>query len=259
MSTARPQSSYLVCANQRSGTHVLCDALTDTGVAGTPEEYFLAVDESVPSAWSAAWEKGPYGRKHGAADRESYLDLVYRLGSTPNGVFGAKMMWNNVKWAVAKFHQMPRFAVLTRAEVFHEAFPGLRVINVTRRDRVRQAVSWARIAKGGPYVVRADRPAPPVAEEPEYDFALIHALEGLIVEGERGWRELFAELGLAPFDVVYEDLVSTDGYERTIRGVLDHLEVEIPADVALAPRTMKQSDEINEDWVARYTAERTRR
>jgi hypothetical protein len=31
---------------------------------------------------------------------------------------------------------------------------------------------------------------------------LISGLEGLIVEGERGWRELFDELGLTPYQVL---------------------------------------------------------
>ena len=49
---------------------------------------------------------------------------------------------------------------------------------------------------------------------------LIGDLEALIIEGERGWRELYAELGVIPYEVVYEDLVSEEGFEQTVRGVL---------------------------------------
>ena len=37
-----PMSAYLVCATPRSGSTLLCRALTATGVAGRPEEYFEA-------------------------------------------------------------------------------------------------------------------------------------------------------------------------------------------------------------------------
>jgi LPS sulfotransferase NodH len=241
--------SYLVCANQRSGTTLLGRALADTGVAGRPEEYFLAVDEVQQPGWRC-WEEGIFA--NGAVDREAYLRIVSDLGTTPNGVFGAKLMWNNVRWAVAKFRELPQFSGLDRASVFHTAFPDLHVVNVTRRDRVRQAVSWARAAQDGLWVTSDDEPAVP-AGRPEYDFELIGNLVGLIDEGERGWRELYTELGLTPCEVVYEDLLTDDGYEKAVRDVLEHLELDLPGDVGVPrPRTRRQSDDVNEAWVARY-------
>jgi trehalose 2-sulfotransferase len=234
---------------------MLCRALTDTGVVGRPEEYFLSVDEAAQPEWKC-WEEGFFGFLAANGDRESYLEGVYRVGTTPNGIFGAKLMWNNVRWALAKFGEMPRFAGLTRAEVFHSAFPDLHVIHLTRRDRARQAVSWARAAHDGVWVVSDDEPAAPVAAA-AYDFELISNLEALIIEGENGWRSLFTELGVVPHEVVYEDFVTEAGYERTLRGIAAHLglddaELQIPP-----PRTLRQSDRVNESWLARYRDERT--
>jgi trehalose 2-sulfotransferase len=253
-----PTTSYVVCASQRSGTTMLCRALTDTGIAGRPDEYFLAVDQQELPGWQC-WEDGPFGRAHNARDREHYLEIVYDLGSTPNGIFGAKLMWNNVAWAVARFQEMPRFGGLDRAAVFHAAFPDLHVVHVTRRDRVRQAVSWARMAQDGVWVVSDDEPARPTRTL-QYDFDLISGLEGLIVDGERGWRELFDELGLTPYEVVYEELVTEDGYRRAVLGVLEHLGLDTRGITAPpSPRTHRQSDELNEAWVVRYTSERLAR
>jgi trehalose 2-sulfotransferase len=248
---APPRSSYLVCANQRSGTTLLCRALTDTGIAGRPEEYFLAVDEVEQPGWRV-WEEGFFGNS--AVDREDYLRIVFELGSTANGVFGAKLMWNNVRWALDKFRELPRFAGLDRAAVFRTAFPDLHVVNVTRRDRVRQAVSWARAAQEGVWVTSADEPPVPTGR-PEYDFELIGNLVGLIEEGERGWRELYAELGLTPCEVVYEDLVTDDGYERAVRAVLEHLGLELGDITMPRPRAHRQSDALNDEWVTRYNEE----
>lgn len=180
---------------------------------------------------------------------------MYRLGSTPNGVFAAKLMWNNLSWALAKFREIPRFAGLDSAEVLHAAFPDLRVIHVTRHDRVRQAVSWARMAQDGVWVVSDDEPAVPT-DRPHYNFELIAGLERLIAEGEHSWRALYAELELTPYEVVYEDLDRGNGLELTIREVLDHLQVD-SRDVPIPrPRTRRQADDLNEVWVTRYNEER---
>jgi LPS sulfotransferase NodH len=130
------------------------------GVAGCPQEYFLAEDPAkLPDYWRF-WEEGPYAAGHDVSDRASYLSLVYRLGTTPNGVFGAKIHWNTLRWALAKFSEMPRFAGLDRGAMLRTAFPGLRVVDVTRRDQVRQAVSWARMAQDGMWVDLVGQPEP---------------------------------------------------------------------------------------------------
>ena len=117
-------------------------------VVGRSREYFLAGDPAKLPDWRF-WEEGPYAAGPDVSGRESYLCLAYRLGSTPNGVFGAKIHWNCLRWALAKFSEMPCFAGLDRAAILRTAFPGLRVVDVTRRDRIRQAVSWARMAQDG--------------------------------------------------------------------------------------------------------------
>lgn len=97
-----PERSLLICGNQRSGTTMLCRALADTGVCGRPDEYFLAEDAAQLPDWRF-WEEGFIGVQHGAKDREDCLRIVYGLGTTANDVFAAKLMWNDVPWAVRKF------------------------------------------------------------------------------------------------------------------------------------------------------------
>jgi len=256
-----PKASYLVCASPRSGTELLCRGLAGTGVAGRPQEYFLAEDPAKLPGWGF-WEEGPFAAGHEVSGRESYLALAYRLGSTPNGVFGAKIHWNTLRWALAKFSELPRFASLDRAAILRTAFPGLRVVDVTRRDRVRQAVSWARMAQDGMWVAPVGQPEPawpPPTGPPRYDYELIAALEALIAEGETGWRQLYGELGLTPHQVIYEELSSPAGYEPAIRGVLAHLGLAAYQGPIPAPQTRRQSSDLNEAWVAAYLTDRTSR
>lgn len=229
----RPTSSYLICANQRSGSTLLCRALSYTGVAGHPEEYFLTGDsKDFPPGW-AFWERSPLARRHAVNDRDAYLELVESVGSTSNGVFGAKLMWNYLPRVVAMLQEVPRLSGLDRVAVLRAAFPGLRAVHLRRRDLVRQAVSWARAAQDGVWVVSNDEPARPIGS-PTYDFQFIAALESLLVKGETGWRGLYQELAIVPYEVVYEDLSTDEGYSEAIRGILRHLGLD-DANVPLTP------------------------
>ena len=110
------------------------------------------------------------------------------------------------------------------------------------------------MAQDGVWVVSDDEPAAPT-RAPHYDFNLIRGLEGLIIEAEQGWREFFSELGVVPYDVVYEELTDPAGYDRIVRGVLDHLGLaDVPTQIP-RPRTRRQADALNEEWTLRYVSE----
>ena len=109
--------SYLVCATPRSGSTLLCETLSKTGVAGNPREFFEACrrpacragrwttspGSTTPrrSRWSRAPRRTappPYSRparrrRLRRAPREGRA----RWGATPNGVFGAKIMWAHLE------------------------------------------------------------------------------------------------------------------------------------------------------------------
>jgi trehalose 2-sulfotransferase len=196
------------------------------------------------------WEQSQLARSHGVTDREAYLTLVYRLGSTSNGVFGAKLMWNYVPHVVAKFQEMATSGNRNRVQTLAAAFPNLQVVHLVRRDRVRQAVSWLRAAGEGVWFVSEIEPARPRGE-PRYDFDVIAGMMDLIAQSEQAWLELYDELHITPFEVVYEDVLAPEGYENAVRGILGHLGVSAPAAIPV-PRTIPQSDDLNEEWVQRF-------
>jgi trehalose 2-sulfotransferase len=253
----RPRRAYLICASQRSGSTLLCRALSDTGIAGHPDEYFRTGPAEAFPAGGAAWEDSPLARSHGVATREAFLELVYDLGSTDNGVFGAKVMWSTVPWILQKLWEVDGFAGMTPAGVFTAAFPDLQVVHLTRRDRLRQAVSWARASQDGVQVVSDDEPAVPTGK-PAYDGRFIAWLVGRIKAGEQSWRALCAEIGVVPHEVAYEDLADPRKYENAVWGVLAHLGLE-PQGPIPAPRTRRQADALNETWVDRFLADQEAR
>src|SRR3954469_9702243 len=97
--------SYLVCATPRSGSTLLCETLSKTGVAGNPLEFFEAVPETGvprrPLDYLAGLEESevlalveparpggapPYSDVRGWASYDEPLEWVRREGTTPNGV-----------------------------------------------------------------------------------------------------------------------------------------------------------------------------
>ena len=104
---------YLICATPRSGSTLLCDLLTATGVAGRPEEYFQLLPitgrarhprEYLAPVWEGEiaailGERSPVDdeptqlEQRGAATFDEYLERIRAIATTPNGVFGAKVMW----------------------------------------------------------------------------------------------------------------------------------------------------------------------
>jgi trehalose 2-sulfotransferase len=133
--------------------------------------------------------------------------------------------------------------------VLGTAFPNLHYIWLTRRDTVAQAVShWKAIQTGIWHVAGHEDQVP--ATEPKYDFQAIHHLAREVESHNAAWQRYFADNGIQPFDVVYEDLV--EGYEATVYQLLAFLGVSKREVNVGKPRTTKQIDAVSDEWVQRY-------
>ncbi len=268
-----PHQSYLICSTPRTGSSLLCDALTATGVAGRPEEYFqFRARTGFPRRPQEYFEGaedaeifdilGPRTRVEEDEARydpsrferyEGYLEWALAAGTTPNGVFGAKVMWGyfngfvtGLRWAV------PGRQRLSVCELAPSVFPELRYLSVTRRDKVRQAVSLWRALQTWSW---SSDQAPAVGTEHlVYSHAAIAHLIRDIEAHEYEWRAYFRECGVEPLTIVYEDFAAR--YEETVRDILRHLAIpEAEAATIAAPRKRPQSDDLSRGWADRYRAE----
>jgi LPS sulfotransferase NodH len=260
--------SYLVCATPRSGSTLLCHLLDRTGIAGHPEEYFEALRHS-----------GEPRRPHEYFDRRRHANIIERLafrempgepgthdphphwtpetydrylawaleqGTTPNGVFGAKLMWGYLGDFAALLRGIEGLGGLPVPELLARSFPGLRYVQITRQDKVRQAVSlWKAVqTQAWRGDARAQTPTP------AFSFRAINYLVRLLTAHDASWDAYFLGLGAEPLKVTYEELAEAP--DPVVRRVLDHLGVEAPADLAIeAPALTVQSDSVSETWVRR--------
>lgn len=251
VSHPRPKASLFVCHTLRCGSTLLCDALSSTGVAGHAEEYFpeRAPDGTVfvsagaalidPNTWRSDWTATPL---------EECLGRVFRSGTTPNGVFAAKVKWRNVPY-LGEMLGAPDQRWSSLAEHLDMRFPDLRYVWVTRRDKVRQAVSLVKARQSSQW--KAMSAQPQRFGVADYNFHLIDVALRRIVDEECAWEDYFTQAGVTPFTVVYEDLVRN--YESTVRGLADDLAIPLPGEfVFQTPRLHKQADGASEEWVERY-------
>jgi LPS sulfotransferase NodH len=212
--------------------------LIATGLAGAPGEYFWQGNEA------------GFAERWGASTYAGYLAKALEQGSTPNGVFGAKVMWGYFDDFVAKLRQIPQYADLPLTRLLPAVFPNLHYIYITRRDKVRQAVSHWKALQTNVWAWSGEEPPPP-ARDPVFDFAAIDGIVQATIEHDAAWQRYFAACGVAPLTVVYEELLSS--YEGTALRVLDYLHVARPPRLAFGPRQMKkQADAQSEEWVRRY-------
>lgn len=233
------QTSYLICATARSGTNLLCVALKNTGVAGRPTEWFNPYGEA---QWRKAWSISTY---------EDYLNRVIEESTTSNGVFAAKIMEDNFDVFIGKLRQIPKYERLGRSELLSMVFPNLRYIWTTRRNKVRQAISWLKATQTGIWSLAKGELTQPV-KEANFDFEAIDRLAQEIILSEASWEEFFAECGVSPFTVVYEDLVAS--YEATIMQVLEYLGIHVQGEIKFVERGLqKQADAQSDNWYQHYT------
>jgi LPS sulfotransferase NodH len=265
-----PDRSYLVCATPRSGSTLLCHLLDRTGVAGHPGEYFEALQHSGlprrPTEYfdrerhaniveRLAFREMPDERSEPTPNPlwspetyDRYLAWAIEQGTTPNGVFAAKLMWGYLGDFAQLLRGIEGLEALPVPELFNTVFPDLRYVQITRTDKVRQAVSLWKAVQTQAW--RRDPGGAPEAARPEFSFRAINYLVRLLTAHDASWDAYFLGLGIQPLKISYEELAEQP--EPIVRRVLDHLEIDAPEMLDLgAPRLEVQADELSEDWVRR--------
>jgi LPS sulfotransferase NodH len=262
----RPRRAYLVCATPRSGSTLLCEMLVSSGVAGRPaehvetlrllgrpnepREYFAGVKdrdmlELLPVSAPPQPHHVPIGER---------LTAVLRHATTPNGVFGTKVMWGYFADLQERLAELPALAALDDTARLGRVLGEVRYVHVSRHDHVAQAVSMWRALQ-----TRAWRAETDDAVEPQYSFTGIDHLVRMLDAHDEAWCAWFEEHGIAPLRLSYDDIAADPGgaLHRTLDflGVTDDLDHEPPAEPPLRRQAGAQSAE----WAARYLRDRETR
>ena len=141
----KPQLSYTIWFSQRTGSTLLCNALEATGIAGKPNEWLNCKPDLLEEFHQASYAE--------------LQDHLWNLGSTMNEMFGLKHSYyephfNQLIGTLRKFPNCPQ-KENSRTAIWEHAFPNHRHIFMTRRNKVRLAVSWWKAIQSGEWHLMA--------------------------------------------------------------------------------------------------------
>ena len=240
-----PGICYFICTEPRTGGHFLGECLRNTGLAGYAGECFWKGNEQ---ANFDAWGIDTY---------QEYIRKAFEMNTSDNGVFGVKVGMGEENWGhfVNRLRSIqPRGKeAIGEPELMAGTFPNLRYIHLTRRNKVRQAVSWWKALQTGIWNWKQYTTQEP--GQAAFKFTAIDHLIQELVMRETAWQEYFSKCGVTPFSVTYEDFARND--EKITKEILKFLGL-MPSDrLDFKERRQKRiADEINEQWVQRYRQEK---
>ena len=236
----KPSLSYTIWFTQRTGSTLLCKALKETQRAGVPKEWLY-----------------PWLDNQNVNDPAQLQLRLWEHGSTTNGVFGLKHSFHEPHFTklIETFRKFPGCPAneVNRVRIWENALPGHRYIFMTRRNKVRLAVSWWKAIITAEWHRLAGVPPKSQDLSEAYSFDAIHHLFCECSMREAGIQEFFAEGDIVPLTLVYEDFIQE--YEKIVRKVLEFLELDTIQLEIPSPLFAKIADDISEEWVQRFRQE----
>jgi LPS sulfotransferase NodH len=227
-----PVRSYVICCVQRAGSWLLAHTLADTGCAGRPSDYFDGAEqENHTREWGLT-----------AGDQTAYVRAMRDHATTPNGVLGSKLMWNDFDSLRSSLRPPP--GTDAGLELMRTTFGDPQFVWLRREDKVRQGISWWRAFVTDQWALRPGQEA----EQPAPDVEEMVRLVQLAQWYEDGWRQWFASTGIQPCQVSYEDLARDR--LAVVNRVLEFLRLPRLDAADLPPvRYRKQADSLTERYV----------
>ena len=188
---------------------------------------------------------GPYHFAASSIDAQQQLwARVMQTRTSPNGVFGLKAF-------LMQFHELQQSNPRLLASVLAELLPKDRpkpIVYLRRRDKVAQAVSYARAAKSG--VWRKEQESER-SSWIDYSREEIEAAGRGIVAQEERWEQMFSDLRIQPLRIWHEDTLKDPA--AAARQVASYLDVVIdPRQVLDVPAVLKQSEGNSAAWIQGY-------
>jgi LPS sulfotransferase NodH len=185
----------------------------------------------------------------------AYHRAITERWTTSNGVFSAKIMWRHLdaiqKW-VSDDPNGAAFLRQTPWETVTALHPTPMVVHVTRRDKVRQAVSMVRAKQSGVYTtVHLDKGERKIASDGEYDFHHLRYHVEKFTKEDEAWVALFKNYNVPVQTIVFEEFIK-DPQNHTV-SLLRALGFPEPEhwhwpSILIRP----QSDPASAEWAARY-------
>jgi LPS sulfotransferase NodH len=239
-----PEKSYLILMSPRSGSTLLCAHLEEIGF-GRPTEGFHFSNRAL---------RERFGNNIDFSSAYDHTVAAINYG-TNNGVFGLKFSWVEFEIFLKKAKQLlgDDAKYLSDIDILEIFFPDTKFVRLIRRDKVKQAVSYAKAMQTGIWNERVG-----TAEDykqyvipPRYNQSHIEALFDNLLAFDLSWKKFLNKNNKECLEIWYEDLAKD--YVNTMTKVCDFLGVQNIEE--LQPPLKRQSDALSQKWAERFQQE----
>jgi LPS sulfotransferase NodH len=160
-------------------------------------------------------------------------------------------MWDQLRDAATQFATLPGLGGARPSDVLAAAFPNVHYVWLTRRDKVRQGISYYRAMETKIWRSTDVPTVPPV--DPPFNYEAINSLVQLATWEDQAWEDYFRQNAIDPCVVVYEELqlapITVARQVLSYLGVLPSIQLQEGS-----WQNQRQADAITDDWVERYKA-----
>lgn len=198
-----PKIAYAIASTARSGSTVLCKALTATQIAGFPEEHLRQPSQVLT--------------QNCHFDCLRYLRNLMTYRTTENGVFGTKFI----------SHFFP-FREQNNLDL-DEILARFNFIYLIRRDKIAQAASGYIAQKTKTWHIDTDKRYKAYQASlneikiKDADLEKLHSYYQWLLQEECFWEEFFDQRQISPLVIEYEQFVASP--EQHINKVLKYLKI----------------------------------
>jgi trehalose 2-sulfotransferase len=220
----RANRGYAICTSGRSGSNLLCQYLSSTGMLGNPLEYFNGSG------------RRRLGYPQYPDNPSQQVGWILTEGATPNGIYGLKIFPAQVE-------------LIEKSIRWTELLPDLRFVLLKRCDILGQALSAVRAMQTDQW-----RSSMPARGPAVYDSARIYEQLQIAARDYARWDIFFARKAVTPTIIVYEDLLADPQSGVDQIAALFGLRGQARAASERVDLTI-QRDATTEEWRARFLAE----
>ena len=236
------KKSYRIWTAPRTGHTLLARLLTDTGVAGTPGEHLTLHNEA------------NLKEKYNVSNYDEMIRSIQKASSGGTQIGGCKMDSHRDRHNTLRDELLQLKGIETMNEeddLWSDIFPNCKEIFLTRRNKVRQAVSWWKAIQDNEWHILAggSRKNDPSYYADKYDFnAILHLWKESMLR-EANMQDYFTKYRLKPLTLVYEDYVQD--LQGTISSILEFLKIEEEFSFPEV-KYRKTADEVSDQWVLQF-------
>lgn len=240
--------NLMICGTQRSGSYLLSELLAKTGQVPFAEEWI--------TPFHLSDRRRAFGLPADMPQWQVLGEIVRR--ERRNGVFAVKQMWRSLEAFLNDIrHNHAEFSPRSDESLLRDLLGGeIHYIMLTRQDKIRQAVSYAKARQTGHWRQQDDA-LPYRRDLLLYTYSDVAQAADDVSRAEDKWYDFFDRAGIQPLTIIYEDLLGNTSV--CLEAILSHIGLNAQTrEIAPEASQKPMSDGINQQWFKRHNELNTR-